>query len=152
MAERPRDSDRYYDMLGQRGHFRHCHTSVDNLLCCTVDSGVQASVCQGGYLAANDLDCTKELAIGLVVNSTSNIPAPNWQGDNEVPDCYRFLILGIYIRSPPQRPPHLAFIHEVLPSSLKLHLAWHQRFHNLPRRGPIAPALALPRTALRCTT
>ena len=32
MAARPRDSDRYWDTLGQRGQFRHCHTSVDTFL------------------------------------------------------------------------------------------------------------------------
>ena len=94
MAARPRDSDCYWDMLGQRGQFQHCHPSFDNMFYFTVDSGAQASVYQGGCLAVDDLDCMKELAIGLVISCTSDISAPIWHGGNDVPRLYRFPILG----------------------------------------------------------
>ena len=45
-----RDSDRYYDQLAKRDHFRHCHKTVDIIVCCAVDGGTQAFVYQGGYI------------------------------------------------------------------------------------------------------
>jgi len=55
---------------------------------------VQAFAYRGGYMAANDIDCTKALGIGLVVTCTLNTPVIDWHGGHDVPSWCRFPIVG----------------------------------------------------------
>ena len=90
----PRASDRYYDALGQSGFYRECHDTADLIFVCRGADGVEARVYQGGYMRANDIECLKQLRIGLVVNCTHNIEAPPWHGQSDAPKWLRFPIAG----------------------------------------------------------
>ena len=76
----PRTSDQFFDSLGQRGHYRQSHDAADLILKSFIADGRSVKVYQGGYMRANDLDFLMEIGIGLVVNVTSNINAPDWIG------------------------------------------------------------------------
>ena len=70
MHAKPRDSDRYYDMLGTRER--------------RVSSKVVATLC------ANDVQRMNELRSGLVVTSISNIAVHRWHGENISPSGTAF--------------------------------------------------------------
>ena len=88
----PRTSDQFFDSLGQRGHYRQSHDTADLILKSFIADGRSVNIYQGGYMRAHDLDFLMEIGIGLVVNVTSNINAPDWIGQSDVPRWMRFIL------------------------------------------------------------
>ena len=77
LSSRPRASDHFYDVVGRRAFYTPCHSTVDLTFTQNTEGG-EARIYQGGYTRANDLAFLNEISIGLVVNVSANIPAPEW--------------------------------------------------------------------------
>ena len=90
LSSRPRASDHFYDVVGRRAFYSPCHSTVD-LICTQNTEGGEARIYQGGYARANDLALLNEISIGLVVNDSANIPAPEWHGRVGAPHWRRWV-------------------------------------------------------------
>jgi len=79
---------------------------------------------QGGYTRASDIECVKELRIGLVVNCTTNIEVPPWHGQPDAPKRLRFPIAAGDIYDAKRRGsrvlPYFERLHTVVSSALQV--------------------------------
>ena len=112
LSSRPRASDHFYDVVGRRAFYTPCHSTVDLIFTQNTEGG-EARIYQGGYTRANDLAFLNEISIGLVVNVSANIPAPEWHGRVGAPHWCRWV-------APETRPVFPAFeqLYRLLSSSL----------------------------------
>ena len=127
LSSRPRASDHFYDVVGRRAFYTPCHSTVDLIFTQNTEGG-EARIYQGGYARANDVALLNELSIGLVVNVSANIPAPevaraSWS-TTLVP-------LG-----GPRDTPRIPCLRAVVPLGEQLAPAKRERSDPLSRRGP----------------
>ena len=104
-----------------------------------IADGRSVNIYQGGYMRAHDFDFLMEIGIGLVVNVTSNINAPDWIGQSDVPRWLRF-ILPEYRRDTQVLPEFSRFTNCCPTRSCAARMS-----SFIAAQEPIAQALARPR-------
>ena len=101
LSSRPRASDHFYDVVGRRAFYTPCHSTFELIFTQNTEGG-EARIYQGRCTRANDLAFLNEISIGLVVNVSANIPAPEWHGRVGAPHWCRWV-------APETRPVFPAF-------------------------------------------
>ncbi len=125
LSSRPRASDHVHDAEGRQAFYTPCHSTVDLIFTQNTEGG-EARIYQGGYTRANDLAFLSEISIGLVVNVSANIPAPEGTGELE----HHTGAAG------PLDTPRIPCLRAIVPLGEQLALAKRERSDPLTRRGP----------------